>query len=1585
MTTTTTATPVGYDSLVISGAIELMGDAEGSPSILPQCTGAIFTLDVINAPYSFGAPQPTVDVLASLVTDGERPIGRRASDRTIVLPIAILAPDRNTLVAARETLLKFVNAEQWPLVYTRNGGNPLILDCFRAEPSQPTYSVTDEEQLVCSITITALALPYGHSDVPTVINFQSPALGGTIPPAPIKLDSFESVEDPDDQPATWKQSASGVRVEGTHSVYCPMPSGYPARIKPDYKATLGTPQDISQMSSISFWVGFAAPAQWMFEAWPGHKNNIHFSVALTDNVGNKITFGKSQVCSQSRTLSSPNWHKINILIPQGQTFDYTNLAKFEIKAWNHNDGYMWYTNTFLDAMYVLSDTNYVPATVRGVVYQLNVIDGTAHAPLGIAAQQAPATTPTIVTQTIASPFTIPAAVTSLSASMLAPGGAGASVPSTGRGGGGGAAEWVNLSNIPVTPGQAYTPFLPDGGHPLTGAFAGWTQTGTTIAGGTPTTSTGMTTSIAATPVGSASVVVVTTPQPSTVTVTDSAGNGPGGSYQLVSNSTAPDGTTTSIFAAFSVTALTTSSTITIAQNTSQILIASSYTAQGISSAHVPGSCIGSSSDGQSGNTANIYSEIPGYLNANPDSSQGTSGWIVSGTGGTLATTPTPPSGCPTVSAFVVAGTTGNSTTITEASTTPCLPGQVIRAKALANMATQSNMNVQLTVTFYDQNMSQLATHTDTIAVTASTWTSLVGSAQTAPTGTTQALTTLVLVGATTGNNLYVSLVGVVLGNLTNETRIQFLAFANGSSALATGLSTGWTALTALPTNGGLETGVAYLNDSSAGRGGDGFTASYPGGTSWATAYCTFTTSAGQASFTGDNGVMLSALGGVNAPYNSSSAGGGGWGTLTGDAENPGGSGATAPTGFGGGGGSAATGSASSVETDDSSNTITYSIKAPPPLQVGYVDAAGVSSAAFQIPTAPTPGFASNTLNDDVLLVAVLASTTGGNLSVFDSQGNTYNNNRATQKVTIPGTTFTLYLFTANNSKSQNHTFGLQPGDTVTVISSTVQDLAVKMWAWTLGDNATIGYIGDIFKIASGTSASPSITTGGLAQSQEGEFVVFANNAALSTTGGTGTYLSDMTNPGVSNVQASAYYNTASGSGGDTLSGTLSSSNAWAAVLATYKLQQPGAGTVGGWSVASNNSNYFGNGSKYSHLGGRTATISFTGSRIQLVGKIGPDQGIGLVQIDSLPAVYINNYSPTAQWQQIIYDSGLLPTTGAHTCTITVLGYQDPNSSYSWIDFDAYILPTSGAGITATTQTGAPAVGSSGAGGNGGTTNAGGSAGGSPGGGGGGAVSTSGAQIGGRGGGPLLTISYLAQMPAFKTLVLHRPNVDGSKSLYPYIACSSGVPPTLDQVQSITPGIPAKFGGDDGAGTYTFLLAASSFNSPSSPRTVTVAVNEYEYASQVTPSATSSISRTFTPSTDALNNLISIGELTLPNKYVPPENANVIYKVAINDTNGSDVWQDILMLDTMGQTIFINDPVAYAQYFVDAPTPTFDIGRVLGSQLDRNQAISVLDYAYPTGGPLTAEPGLNILFAYAYEGAPALIAQYLAQWFIDRAN
>jgi len=187
------------------------------------------------------------------------------------------------------------------------------------------------------------------------------------------------------------------------------------------------------------------------------------------------------------------------------------------------------------------------------------------------------------------------------------------------------------------------------------------------------------------------------------------------------------------------------------------------------------------------------------------------------------------------------------------------------------------------------------------------------------------------------------------------------------------------------------------------------------------------------------------------------------------------------------------------------------------------------------------------------------------------------------------------------------------------------------------------------------------------------------------------------------------------------------------------------------------------------------------------------------------------------------------------------------------------------------------------------------------------------------------------------------------------------------------------------GTYSVILMNYTWDSPTAARQLILTVYQYEYANG--PVWTAQLTRSMTPATDITNGLIVMGELTLPVKDMDPSNTSAYYAVSVNDTNQNDQYLDVLFLDTQGQTVIINIPPGnpYTSFFVDEPTSDRDLGRIMGSNLDRSQAISVLDSCIISGGPLYLLPGDNTLLAYSPTGAPNLGAQFLPRWFSDRIS
>jgi hypothetical protein len=269
----------------------------------------------------------------------------------------------------------------------------------------------------------------------------------------------------------------------------------------------------------------------------------------------------------------------------------------------------------------------------------------------------------------------------------------------------------------------------------------------------------------------------------------------------------------------------------------------------------------------------------------------------------------------------------------------------------------------------------------------------------------------------------------------------------------------------------------------------------------------------------------------------------------------------------------------------------------------------------------------------------------------------------------------------------------------------------------------------------------------------------------------------------------------------------------------------------------------------------------------------------------------------------------------------------------------------------------------------------------PGGGGGGAVTTGATEAGGAGGNGNVVLTWTPPLAPFATLIAHRPGAQSPPELNPIVPIgnTSDTPSgTQYVVSSLVAGVNAQFNG-----TYTVVLTAYNWNSPSSARSVTVTVNQSEYLGGNTYA--SSVARTFTPSTDITNGIVVMGELTLPVKYVDPSNTSASFSVSITDTNTADQFLDVIFLDTQGSSVLVNVPGGntYANMFIDEPTIEYDLGRILGSDLDRSQSVSLLDAAIISGSPFYITPGDNLFLAYAVEGAPDLALSYLSRWYLER--
>jgi hypothetical protein len=449
-----------YDSLILGNQVEILGGGVASAS--PACPGAIFRLQPGGDP---GAPQPTTDFVASLLLDGERPFGRRASNRTIKLPIWITAPNRAVLAAARELLQSVIDQDYYTATWTRdpfagNPGNtplPLVFDCFRALPTVPIFQTLREKEICgLQVEITIPALPYGRSDTQVQVSFASPAPTSPVvppPPTPIVLDTFAAI-------SSTQFSQSSQCVVGP-STACWDPDAFGdfggQETTLNYGSSFSAPVNLTGMASLQFWFGLGSRYYSNLE-YHGKTHGVSFAFTLTDVNGQQLSFSRGNMrLPVSGSAQSPVFTSVTVPIPQGNpAFNYAGVASWSLTVLNRQDRIRrlsWVT-AYLDNLTALPGSQQVNPVTRGTVYTVYGVQGTARAPVSMSFQQPPAPgSVTTITATGPGSYTVPANTTWLKVEAIGGGGAGAGLTAAGVGPGGGGAEYAAELVFPATPAQ----------------------------------------------------------------------------------------------------------------------------------------------------------------------------------------------------------------------------------------------------------------------------------------------------------------------------------------------------------------------------------------------------------------------------------------------------------------------------------------------------------------------------------------------------------------------------------------------------------------------------------------------------------------------------------------------------------------------------------------------------------------------------------------------------------------------------------------------------------------------------------------------------------------------------------------------------------------------------------------------------------------------------------------------------------------------------------------------------------------------------------------------------------------------------
>lgn len=1574
------------DSLVVANTFELlMGDQGPIFSTIPGLENTTIALDDQNSTFSLGAPQPTVDILASLITDGERPQGRRASNRTLSIPIGILSDTRDNLSYAREMVFRLADQESFTTRYTRDGTTlPMILDCWRAEPADVTYQPVVEQQFACQLVLNFQALPYGRSDTPNSISFKSPAAGTAAPPGPILVDGFNTVQA--NWPVPWK--VSPVCVAGDNSLQTVASGNLSnAWYRSIFNSTIDLTTGGAGLNNVfQFWAGFAS--QLYYNNWANHQSEITFSLKLYDNNNNSVSNIAHGTFQHSNNLNSPKWSNVSCRIPtQDPVFDYTHVSSYEIRCYNHlENGQPWLKDSTLclDSLYAVSPSSSVQNVTRGSIYQINGVEGSVHTPVSIAATQKPGTSVTTVNYSGSgvSQFIPPAGVIAATVnSAIGPGGPGG--PNSTDNAGGGGAEWISNPSVPVTAGNTYPVSNPPAQPAcITAPFAGTFTTCGSFSSTSPLTSISTTFSAGVAVGNSVFFQLVLPASPvafnGTLTVVDNAGNG---SYTQIASSIAPDGTFVTTFALFNIQhAITTSNTYTITMSPTQL--GATLLVQ-----YAPGLLSNIPMAANAGSLASAYVSDGQWLDTvNSEPATGninTPFWTDIGC--TTALNTTPPANGLSSQSLQVTSTVSTGTASITSQPIPIDASAPVLIDLIAQVAASGNRSVTIGYSWINAAGGVISSSSFSVTFVNGAWdlaSQLSGFVSSlSPASGTRAIQYSVTWSPTAvGETLDIQAIGPRLEGADNP---YYIAIVGNNSGLDYNVTPpGWTHVANYGNAATLGADIFVIKTAGIGGGILGSPNLYASAIPWAAAIVRVSDMSGYSGFIADNGVRVIAHGGQPGGLSTTTGGPGGIGSNA-PVHYNGGNGANSPGAAGGGGGGAG-GAPTTGTVDDTDSSIAYSSTSALPYKITadwstnsyanyeynnyyYYEELDVVTINGNITVNP------QMTSSDSLLVVVVGSSSAPTIKLNDTEGNSYSK-ITTATIGSGGQQAQIFQSTTK--------YPLVAGDQiyVNVSSSTSDSYAVQAYVIKGGSLVSGKTVSSFF---TGTSSSPSIT--GLTGGPNAHFgVTFAADQVVTT-------MDALTSEFVGNAQYAKNLPT-----GDEYDGTINTSDIIQAfwknaggTSTTFALTRPTSGTVGyafmtfttassNWTIGTNSA-YRGGTSHIAAASGLRAVITVSGTHIQLVGRKGPDQGIMLVSVDGGSYVSCDNYRSTAAYQQVLFDTGTM-ASGSHTITIVNSGTANASSSNILIDLDGYNSITSGTGGPGVNGSGSTAGGNGGAGA---TSAANGSNGGSPGGGGGG---PDGAHVGGSGGNGAVSLSYSGVVPAFKTLVLHRPFIDGSTTLLPYIACQKTSVPTSDMVQGIYPNVDPHF-----LGTYSFVVVGT-FNTPANSRTVTVTVNEYESSPGgvlPSPTSTQSTAKTFIPNNPvplgAPNGMITIGELTLPNKDIPPDNTNAVYQVVVSSTNSSDVITDIMMLDTMGQTVQINEATGYATMYYDEPTPDRDIGRIMGSQYDRSYAISIMDSAFPSGGPLTLEPGDNIMFAYCVEGAPALVANYFPRYYIDRTN
>jgi hypothetical protein len=1578
------------DSLVLGQTIEMMGGAGGVP-----CQSVPALLDTngvgpryrILAPpslnsaaygyetsYDLNAPQPTQDVVASMLLDGERPFGTRASNRTMTLPVIIFgtqAGGMKQVLAAREYLMSLIDRQTWQMTWTpADTGKPLIYDCFRALPSVPMYgfnysaggsatgsAVGRPNYPIGMITLTIQALPYGRSDIDGIqtLAFSNALISSPVPPGSVSIDNFSSVTGGEG----WVQDETKFVQGGTASIRydapVPLLSPYPAAV---YSRTLGSAASVTGLPALSVWLGQAYDTQW--PAAPTFVSNVTLSWTLTDGLGRTLAFSAtSNAAAWGATATTPKWTLVTAPVPQGNAnFSYGDVTAYSVRVTNWagsgNTGYVR-MHCWLNDLVANPQTVANQPSPRGILYNLFSLPGSARAPVNVQAQL-PATAP--VTQEITTPasgtWIVPPAVYSLQGEAWGAGGAGATVnqsrPTAGGGGGGGeyAAEPVlNVlpgTQIPYSLGAGGTPSqVQDTVIPFTspglshwlcpanvtsllvecfgGGAAGAAGSGGGGAGGysssTITVTPGVTYYISVGAGGQSNS--------GTTSADNAARNGAASWF----GAAATDTPATSLVAASGGTSPLTG-TASGGQGGSNAGCPGTTQYPGGNGGHAPGGG-GGGGGGCGGHSGRGHHGRPPAANGSGaawcGSGQGGASQGQGGGGGSGASAPGTPSGGSSPGGGGGGGFCGSYFQYA-AQAAQATPGQ-----AQVNYMGAAGANGLVQLTYAIGNGSPVNGGNTTFGSSATT-----GTVVTAHGGSSVALNSATGAGGGSGSGNTVHTSGGTGGLNTSGTYGSWMLGPSVSSLFQTLASFSYSA--ASHTSGAAASscaqgmGVAlvqstapvfdlYVSDSAGNvyenQGQQG------GGTGGATG-CIYVFTAPLV-FPLTTSATLTVTSATSQQYGAI------WYAspwLTDATGNN--------TGQNNGTGTAVSGQFGTADNVSAQYELVLSFNA--------------TNQSFGTPAYGgrlwyAPGSTSTLLSGSLSMTAYVGLNEGGGTGSAngDAFAQTIGGSSSWAVLCIP--------LLAASQQAYMPQLDWRAGTTPGTSTSWQADCSISAE----GMIAVVGMAGS----GSSITAGPSAFSDG-----SGNTYTVQNTTVLPSNGGV-MFLA--TAPVTAAITQGA-------------SGTVSWGHASAAPnywTAVYWF--PNATGVDGVSAVTGNSGT--PGAVYTPNSSNPMAVTFIGNAINGVQVTG-----GMTDpwnyIDSNTQNYLNGQT----WACQVTDRTAVTAAGTMA--------SDPWATIM-LGLSMNVRAAGGgaaggpgnAGYPSTFYGGGPGYSGGGKGGLGAqslNTNGGGAS--LPGGGGGGSYGSTTTSIpGGQGGQGAVRVTYSPPLTPFNTLIVHRPGTTANQNLNPLVPIPiTDVPNNTEYTvaNAVQPSVNAVFNS-----TYTVLLVANSWDSATvgSARTITVTVSQYEY--QGGPASSVQVSRSVTPATDIVNGIVNMGEVTLPVKDYAKFNDQSYFTVSINDTDQNDRFMDALFLDTTGQTVLINiDPSqpgynTYVNYYIDEPTADRDLGFIGGTCQDRQHNVSLMEYAFVSGGPLYIGAGDNLLLTYSPSGAPSLGLSYSPRWYLDR--